>query len=441
MDNGLTVLSEKVPYVRSVAVGIWIKAGSRHEPVDESGIAHFVEHMLFKGTETRSAKDIAEAIERVGGSLNAFTTKEYTCVHARTLDEHAGKAMEIISDMVKNPAFDPEEFEKERAVVLDEIRLYLDTPDDVVHDLFAKAVYPVHPVGRPVLGEPEAIEAVSRDRAVEFWRTRYSPTRSVLAAAGNIDHEGLVELAVRFFGDWVEGPAVTQGDASPGDSLRERGLPAGAFFVTDRRAILERPAEQVHVCAGGLGFPLGHDRYYDMQVLNEALGGGSSSRLFQRVREELGLCYSIYSYPSSYTDSGLFAIYCGLSPGAVEKALTAIRDEMERARTSLFSRDEIDKAKAQLVAGLVMALESTSSRASRLGKLQLLLGRVPSVEEVVEKIEATSEETVADAARLILDWEQFYLAVVGSPRALRLFRKEGAAGIGVRKGRKPRNRR
>ncbi|MCL6451043.1 MAG: insulinase family protein [Acetobacteraceae bacterium] len=397
LPNGLTVVSEAMPHVRSVSVGMWVGYGSRHEPPAQGGTSHFIEHLLFKGTERRSARKLAEEIDSVGGQLNGFTAKEYTCYYCRVLDDHLELAVDLLSDMFLRSSFDPADVEKERGVVLEEIRLYLDAPDEQVHDLLAEAVWGSHALGRGVLGTLEEVAGLSRQAILAAYRQSYRPSRIILAAAGNLDHSRLVDLAARFFDappDPTPGPVSPRPQASP------------------RFKLLQKDTEQVHICLGSEGVPLGDSRFYAFSVLSAALGGGSSSRLFQNVREDRGLVYSIYSYEVGYRDTGLLGIYAGTNPGWVGPVLEAARAEMRQLREAI-RPEELARAKEQIKGGLLLGLESTSHRMTRLGKLKLLLHRVPTVQEVLDRIEAVTASDVKELAELVLDERRMALAVIG----------------------------
>jgi len=371
LENGFRVISERLPGVRTAAVGVWVDAGTRHEPAELNGVAHLLEHMAFKGTRTRTARQIAEAIEAVGGSLNAWTSREQTAFHARVLAEDVPLAVELVADILTEPLFDEEELAKEREVVLQEIGQVEDTPDDLVFDLLQEEAFPDQPLGRSILGTEETIRAMSRPALATFMAEHYVPEAMILAAAGAVDHDRLVELARRWFGDR---PARA---APPPPPARYRG-----GLARDGREL-----EQVHLCLGVEGVPYRDPDYWPAQVLATALGGGMSSRLFQEVRENRGLCYAIEVFSSSFLDTGLFGIYTGTGPEQVDELLEVTERET-RALVREPGPAEIERAKAQLRAGLLMSLESCAGVADAIARQLAIYGRRIPVEEMLASIEA-----------------------------------------------------
>ncbi|SHE58197.1 Predicted Zn-dependent peptidase [Desulfofundulus australicus DSM 11792] len=398
LKNGVTILTEDIPHVRSVVLGIWVKAGSRDESPDIAGVSHFIEHLMFKGTESRTARDIAEALDAVGGQLNAFTTKEYTCYYARVLDEHFDLALDILQDMLFHSRFDSGDIERERNVILEEIKMYEDAPDELVHDVFATTIWQGHELGRPIIGNAEVISRISREEILDYYRHHYRPQNMVVAVAGNIVHDRVIEKLRPIF-EPLNGEPVT----------RRLIRPVPRRMVTCRA----KDTEQVHLCVGAPGLPLDHEKVYVFQVINTILGGGISSRLFQEIREQRGLVYSIYSYHSSYHDAGLFCIYAGLSkenlPGVMELIFKEIRDIQQNG----VKNEELRRAKEQIIGNLWLSLESVSTRMSRLAKSQLYLGKVLPPEEVAEKVKKVSLEDVRELAREMLNPESFAIATVG----------------------------
>ncbi|MCS7267035.1 MAG: pitrilysin family protein [Geminicoccaceae bacterium] len=397
LPNGFRVISEKLPGVRTAAVGVWVDAGTRHEPARLNGIAHLLEHMVFKGTRTRSAKDIACAIEAVGGSLNAWTSREHTAFHARVLAEDVPLAVELVADILTNPLLDEQELAKERDVVIQELGQVEDTPDDLVFDLFQERAFPDQPLGRSILGSEETIRAIARDSLLAFMAEHYVPGRMVLAAAGAVDHERLVALAERWFGEREPRPAPV--------TVRAR-------YVGGRERD-GRDLEQVHLCFGLEGVSYHDPDYWAVQVLATALGGGMSSRLFQEVRENRGLCYEIEAFSSSFADTGLFGIYTGTAPDKLEELL-----EVTVTETRSLVRDpepaEIERAKAQLRAGLLMSLESCAGVADSIARQLLIYGRRIPVEELLARIEAVDREAVRRAGeRLFASGGATTLALLG----------------------------
>ena len=405
LDNGLRVVSETVPGVRSVTVGVWLRTGSRYEPEERAGIAHLLEHMAFKGTETRSARDLAEIVDRVGGQMNAYTSKEDTSYYIRVLDEHFPLAMEILADMLLRSRFDPGELEKEKRVILEEIKMYEDTPEDLVQDLAVETLWAGHPLGRPVIGWESTVSAVDRGALVDFWRRHYEPGRAVIAVAGHVTHEQVVAEVQRWFGAWPAGEAPA---------------PAEAPAPRPAEAWRQKPIEQVHLCLAAPAAAYGAEELYAELVLTNILGGSSSSRLFQVVREEHGLAYSVYSFHAAYSDAGMFGIYAATSPETAGRVLELIERECARVRREGVSAEELARTKEQIKANLLMGLESTGNRMNRLGRTLLMLGRVVTVDEVVARVEAVDGEQVAAAAARLLDPARWALAGTGPSEPLRL---------------------
>ena len=377
LDNGLRVVSEEMPRVETVSVGAWVQVGARHEPAEVSGISHLLEHMAFKGTRRRSARQIAEEIEAVGGYINAWTSREATAYYAKVLKEDLPLAIDLIADITQEPAFEEEELAREREVILQEIGQAQDTPDDLVFEHFQAAAFPDQPLGRSVLGAREIVAAMSRDALVDYLRGNYQAGRIVLAAAGAVDHGRLVELAAASFG------GLPAGDPAPPTS--------GVYVGGEHRE--ERDLEQVHLVLGLPGVSLTDDAFYPMSVYSTVLGGGMSSRLFQEVREKRGLVYSVYSFTSAYSDTGLFGIYAGTGSEYIEELLPVVFGEV-RGMARHVSDDELARAKAQIKSGIVMSLESTSARIEQLAHQMLVFGRVLDVADVVARVEAVTPADV-----------------------------------------------
>lgn len=374
---------EKIPSMRSVALGVWVGTGSKFENHFNNGISHFLEHMFFKGTETRTAKEIAEAFDSIGGNVNAFTSKEYTCYYARVLDQHANIALDILADMFFHSRFDPEELEKEKNVVIEEISMYEDTPDDLVHDLIARAAFTDHPLGYSILGTEEVLRSLTRDDLLTYIDNYYTPDQTVITVAGNFD-DSLVEEIRRHFARFQR-----SGKRS------EVSEPAfAAHAVAQHKA-----TEQAHLCLSLPGFSVGHPDIYSLILLNNILGGSMSSRLFQEIREERGLAYSVYSYHSSYKDTGTFTVYTGTSPEHVGEVFDIVSNILYDVSERGITERELVKGKEQLKGSLMLSLESTNSRMNRLGKNELLLGRHLSLDEIIAKIDAVTNETILQVAR------------------------------------------
>ncbi len=396
LSNGLRVVTERMPGLESAAIGIWITAGGRHEDPQENGIAHFLEHMAFKGTSRRSALDIAEQIEDVGGYINAYTSRENTAYYARVLAGDVPLALDILSDILLDPLFAPEEIEVERGVILQEIGQVLDTPDDVIFDWLQAEAYPDQPMGRMILGTAERVQRFSRDDLLRFVARHYGPGQMILAAAGAVDHGAILRQAENLFGHLAARPAP-------------RPAPA-RFGGGEVRRI--KALEQAHFA---LAFEAPHFRDPDvhaMQILAMALGGGMSSRLFQEIRERRGLCYTIHAQASAWSDSGLVTVYAGTSGEQIETLANLMADELKRAAGDM-STPEMERARAQLKAGLLMGLESADRRAERLARMVSIWGRVPPVSETVERLDAVTLDDVRRLAGQMAGQGRAALALYG----------------------------
>ena len=404
LPGGLRVITESVPGVRSVAFGMWVGVGSRDEVPSLAGSSHFLEHLLFKGTKKRSAMDIAAVMDAVGGEMNAFTAKEYTCYYARVLDVDLPLAVDVISDMVTSSLITREDFESERGVILEEIAMHDDAPDDIVHDSFAQTLFGDHPLGRPVLGTVDSISKVSRDAVHRYWRKRYSPERIVVAAAGNVDHATVVRHVRRA----LAGTGLLGGEARPEAPRGGRARLA----MGDAVSVLRRPTEQVNLVLGTLGLPRDDERRYALGVLNNAFGGGMSSRLFQEVREKRGLVYSVYSYHSQYAEAGLFGIYAGCTPKNVDAVLAICREQLDEVAARGITDAELARGKGQLKGSLVLGLEDTGSRMTRLGKGELMHGEYVSVDEIIARVDAVTPDDIRAVASEVLTGD-LGLAVIG----------------------------
>jgi len=402
LPGGLRIITETMPTVRSAAFGIWAGVGSRDEEARDAGASHYLEHTLFKGTRRRSALEISAALDAVGGDLNAFTAKEYTCYYARVLDSDLPLAVDVVSDMVIDSLNRPEDVEAERGVILEEIAMRDDDPGDLVHDEFATALYGDLPLGRPILGTVETINALSRDVIDRYYREHYLVPNLVVAAAGNLDHDQLVRQVAEAFAGRLGG------DEQPAPP-RIGGPPvAGRPGVR----VIDKDTEQANVVLGGIGVCRTDERRYALGVLNAVLGGGMSSRLFQEVREKRGLAYSVYSYTSQYADTGMFCVYAGCQPGKVDEVLAICRDEVAKLADGGLDTEELERGKGQLRGAMVLGLEDTGSRMSRLGKSELVYERLQPVEESLACIEAVTVDDVREVARQVLG-RLDTLAVVG----------------------------
>jgi predicted Zn-dependent peptidase len=405
LPGGLRVLTEEMPTVRSATFGIWVGVGSRDETPRLSGATHYLEHLLFKGTRKRDALQISAALDAVGGEMNAFTAKEYTCYYARVLDQDLPLAVDVISDMVTSSLIAKADVESERGVILEEIAMHDDDPGDAVHDQFTRALLGDSPLGRPILGTVDSITGLSRDAINGYYRRRYQAPNIVVTAAGNLRHRDVVRLVRAAF---RSAGALGESDASPAPARigDKRLRPTGGV------SLLSRPTEQANLVLGVPGLARTDDRRFALGVLNSALGGGMSSRLFQEVREKRGLAYSVYSFASHYADLGMFGVYAGCLPKKVDQVLDLCRAELQKVAERGISDDELARGIGQLRGALVLGLEDTGSRMSRLGKAELVYGQLLSVDEVIDRISAVTLDDVREVAREVLSAKQT-LAVIG----------------------------
>ncbi len=390
LPGGLRVITESLPAVRSAAFGIWAGVGSRDEDPAHAGATHYLEHLLFKGTRRRSALEISASMDAVGGELNAFTAKEYTCYYARVLDADLPLAIDVLSDMVTSSLIEPKEVDAERGVILEEIAMNEDDPADLVHEAFSELAFGDTPLGRPILGTVDSINSITRDRIAEHYRARYTPDHLVVAAAGSLDHDHVVELTAAAFG------AVLSGQRAPAGP-RLTGPQADGGTATGVR-LVSRPVEQANIVLGCAGLARNDDRRFALGVLNAALGGGMSSRLFQEVREKRGLAYSVYSFSSQHAECGQWGIYAGCLPAKTEEVLSICQDEIAKVIESGLTDEELDRGKGQLRGSIVLGLEDPSSRMRRLGKSELVYPRLEPVDEILARIEAVTHDQVREVA-------------------------------------------
>jgi len=399
LSNGVRVALETIPFVRSVSFGIWTMTGSRNEPPALSGISHFIEHMLFKGTAKRTAKEIADEMDAIGGQMNAYTTKEYTCYHARVLDTHIETAVDVLADMFFCSVFDPAEIEKERNVILEEINMYEDTPEDLAHDMLQSTVWENVPLGAPVLGTASSIGIFTQETFRDFHRRNYRPENTVIAVAGNFDAAAIIALLEKQFTRFVPAPRIE--------------LPSQTIVYRPGTASVEKDVEQLHLCIGFPGVSMRSADIYAVAALNTYFGGGMSSRLFQNVRERHGLVYSVYSYNASYLDAGLFTIYAALNPAQVKDAMRLIRTEIAVFTKDGMTEAELQRTKEQLKSNYILSLESSSSRMSSIGRSELLLNRIVSPDELIRRIDAITTERIAALAGAIFQTDKMSLTAAG----------------------------
>ncbi|MCF6093182.1 insulinase family protein [Microaerobacter geothermalis] len=378
LNNGVRIIIEKMPSVRSVSLGVWVGTGSKYETEKNNGISHFIEHMLFKGTQTKNAKEIAESFDSIGGHVNAFTSKEYTCYYAKVLDEHFDIALNVLADMFFNSTFDPIELNKEKKVVIEEINMYEDTPDDLVHDLIAEASYGNHPLGYSILGTEENLNRFTREDVIQYISQHYLPENTVITISGNVS-ETILEKVERKFSFFS-------------NKIQENIVPLPTFLGS--QVVRQKTTEQAHLCLSFPGYAVGDSKLYPLILLNNILGGSMSSRLFQEIREERGLAYSVFSYHSSFKDSGLFTIYAGTAPHQLDEVFSIITENIQKVKDEGITEGELNKGKEQLKGSLMLSLESTNSRMSRLGKNELLLGYHISLDQMIQKINEINLEDI-----------------------------------------------
>ncbi|MFJ1757975.1 M16 family metallopeptidase [Kitasatospora sp. NPDC088134] len=404
LPGGLRVVTETLPTVRSATFGIWVGVGSRDETPVLNGATHYLEHLLFKGTARRDALEISAALDAVGGEMNAFTAKENTCYYARVLDTDLPLAIDVVCDMLTGSLIRPEDVESERGVILEEMAMAEDDPGDVVHDLFAEVIFGKTPLGRPILGTQETVGALTREQIAGFYQRRYKPENLVVAAAGNLDHTKVVKLVEQAFA-----PVLAKSKGHPAEV--RRGVKA--VRTAGRAAVLNRPTEQAHLVLGVPGVPRHDERRWALGVLNAALGGGMSSRLFQEVREKRGLAYSVYSYSSSYADTGLFGIYAGCQPKRVEEVLKICRTELAKVVEEGITEEELRRAIGQISGSTVLGMEDTGSLMNRIGKAELSYGHHLSVDEMLTRIAGVTLDDVHAVARDVLGAHRPSLALIG----------------------------
>lgn len=406
LDNGLRVVMERMPALKSVTVGIWVNVGSRDELPGEEGFSHFIEHMFFKGTKTRTAAQLSREIDALGGEMNAFTSRETTTFYVKVLDQQLAPALDLLADLFHNSRFDPKEVEKEKQVVLEEIRMVQDDPEDFVQDLHAKQVFKGHSLGRPILGEAATIQQLRRRDLLRYIAAHYHPLETVVAAAGNIGLKEFMALMHRLFGTFTSPTRPTHRRLPPEVS--------GGFFV------YKKDLEQAHLCLGLKGVSIDHKDRYAAYVLNAVLGGSVSSRLFQEIREKRGLAYSIYSYASFFSDVGTFTVYAATRPREAARVVELICRELRRLRSNGVDKKELERTKNQLKGNMMLSLESTQSRMSKLAKDELHHGRHISLEEIMGEIDRVSEEQVLRLSRELFDVNYLSVTALGpvSRRAL-----------------------
>ncbi len=405
LDNGLRFLTEEMSQVRSISIGVWLTRGSRHETAQRSGIAHFVEHMLFKGTATRSAEDIAQAIDSIGGQLDAFTAKEYASYYIKVLDEHLPLAIDILSDIVRNPAFSADDIEREKKVVVEEIKMVEDTPDDLVHELFTQGFWEDHPLGRPILGTKETVESFNTGLLRDYFRNAYTPRNLIVAAVGNLQHAHVRDLIEEKFGSLKP----------VGEAVAEH-----APTVVPKILVRNKELEQSHICVGTNSYPQNHEDRYSSYVLNTLLGGSMSSRLFQNVREKRGLAYAVFSGLSAYRDAGSFTIYAGCSNDAVGEVIDLVVEELRGVKLTPVPAAELQRAKDHLKGSLMLSLENTASRMSHLARQEIYFDRQFGLDETLQGINAVTPEDVQRVAADLFKTDSLAATVLGHVNGLEI---------------------
>ena len=409
LPNGLIVLSEEMAHIRSIAIGIWMKTGSRDESLDLNGISHFTEHMVFKGTKNRTARDIARQVDSIGGNMDAFTGKETICFNIKVLDEHVPVAIDILSDLVLNPVFDPKDILREKGVILEEIKMDEDNPDYLVHEIFTQNFWKDHPLGKPILGTKETVRSFEQVKLFDFYRQRFAPNNMIISAAGNLNHQSFVQLIQDKFAGLG---AVPNGFRLPAPEVTPH-------VITRNKKSLE----QVQLCVGVPSHPISDEKRYVSYVLNTVLGGGMSSRLFQKVREEQGLVYSIYSDLNPYRDTGCLAIYAGTSLESTRNVVDSVLAEFRELKSEMIAPDELRRAKDQLKGSLMLSLESSTSRMSNLARQEMYFKRFFSLDETINQIESVKAEEVAEMANFLFRPDKIAVTVLGNLDGLKLSRE------------------
>ncbi|HMD43018.1 MAG TPA: pitrilysin family protein [Candidatus Acidoferrum sp.] len=410
LPNGLIVITETMPQVRSVSVGIWVNNGSRREKATENGIAHFLEHMVFKGTERRSAEGIAREMDSVGGMLDAFTSKEQICFNAKVLDEHLPIAFDVLADLVLRPRLNADDVKKEQQVVLEEIKMDLDNPEYMLHDIFTRGFWPEHSLGRPILGTPETIRSFDREKLCKRFGKWFAPNHIVVTAAGNVTHEQVLSLVEKEFGH-----------LPPSDEPDRELAPKTAAPI---HLETKRDLEQIHVCIGVPCIPLADERRFAVAILNNLLGGGMSSRLFQNIREKQGLAYAVFSELTPYSDAGMLSVYAGTAKETVSQVLDLTIAEFRAMKESPVTDEELRRAKNHLKGSLMLSLESTSSRMSNLARQELYFHRFSTLDEILSAIEAVTHDQVQSLAQQFFQPEQIAVTVLGSLNGFTLTRDQ-----------------
>jgi predicted Zn-dependent peptidase len=410
LANGLRVITEAMPHVRSVSVGIWIGSGSRRESGEQNGLSHFIEHMLFKGTSKRSAEDIARSVDSIGGNLDAFTAKELVCFNTKVLDEHLSQAFDVLADLVLHPMFREEDIEKEKGVILEELKMEADSPDYLVHEIFSSNFWKDHPLGKPILGTRETVKKYDRAMVQSYYSSIYAPANMLITAAGNLAHDRMVALVRQHFED-----------VAPGEPLGADPVPGTHARIALRN---KKALEQVHMCLGVPSYPLPHEERFACYVMNTLLGGGMSSRLFQNIRERQGLAYAVFSELNPYRDTGCLSIYAGTSIESAPKVVQSILKEFRQLKETAVNDEELRRAKDHLKGSLMLSLESTGSRMSNLARQEMYFARFFTLDELVESIELVTAADVQRIAQTFFDPKQIALTVLGNLENFKIGRED-----------------
>jgi predicted Zn-dependent peptidase len=410
MPNGLTLITEEMKHIRSICIGIWVKTGSRDEDREWNGISHFVEHMVFKGTQHRSAEEIARQVDSIGGNIDAFTAKECVSFSMKVLDEHLPIALDVLSDLVLNPVFDGQDITRERGVILEEIKMDEDNPDYLVHEIFTQNFWKDHPLGRPILGTRDTVKRFERTPVFDFYSQRFIPGNVIITAAGNLNHQRFVELVSKHFEKMK--PASNGFHSAPPKILPK-------IILKNKKSL-----EQVQICVGVPSYPITHEKRHSSYILNTLLGGGMSSRLFQNIRERQGLAYAIYSDLNPYRDTGCLSIYAGTSRESAVKVVESVVSEFQKLKAELVSPEELQRAKDQLKGSLMLSLESSTARMSNLARQEMYFDRFYGLDELIQKIEAVTAAELQELANFFFQTENIAVTILGNLNGLRLTREQ-----------------
>jgi predicted Zn-dependent peptidase len=410
LPNGLTIITEQMQHIRSASIGIWLQTGSRDEDAAWNGISHFIEHMLFKGTEHRTAEEIARQVDSIGGNMDAFTAKECICFNVKVLDEHLPVALEILSDLVLHPVFDPNDITRERGVILEEIKMDEDNPDYLVHEIFTQNFWKDHPLGKPILGTKETVKKFERAAVLDAYSHRFAPGNIIVSAAGNLDHDRFVELVTKHFEQMKP---------------RKNGFHSPVPKIVSKITLRNKKAlEQVQLCIGVPSHPIAHEKRHAGYILNTLLGGGMSSRLFQNIRERQGLVYSIYSDLNPYRDTGCLAVYAGTSRESASKVVQSVVSEFHKLKAEPVPAEELRRSKDQLKGSLMLSLESSSARMSNLARQEMYFDRFYDLDELIEKIEAVAVEDLTSLANEFFNTESVAVTILGNLTGLKISRNQ-----------------